>query len=57
MVRTAEVIHTTLKSIRRKAKPPRKMRSTAANAAAFGPTDRNAVTGAGAPWYTSGVQI
>ena len=34
-----------------------KMRRKTANAAAFGPADRNAVTGAGAPWYTSGAQI
>ncbi len=27
-----------------------------ANAAALGPTERNAETGAGAPWYTSGAQ-
>ena len=27
------------------------------NPAAFEPTDRNAVTGVGAPWYTSGTQI
>src|SRR5260370_32887623 len=31
-----------------------KIRSRMANAAALGPTDRNAATGAGAPWYTSG---
>src|SRR5580658_10450118 len=31
-------------------------RSSTANAAAFGPTERNAATGAGAPWYTSGAQ-
>jgi hypothetical protein len=29
---------------------PRNMRSSTANAAAFGPTVRNAETGAGAPW-------
>ena len=37
--------------------PPRNTRSRTAKAAALGPTERNAVTGAGAPWYTSGVQI
>src|SRR5215467_11677613 len=31
-------------------------RSRMANAAALGPTVRNAATGAGAPWYTSGAQ-
>src|SRR5690349_1814756 len=34
-----------------------KIRRNTANAAAFGPADRNAVTGVGAPWYTSGAQI
>src|SRR5215469_13680863 len=34
-----------------------KTRTNAANAAALGPTDMNSVTGAGAPWYTSGAQI
>src|SRR5581483_126104 len=38
-------------------RPPRKIRSSTANAAAFGPTVRNAATGAGAPWYTSGAQL
>src|SRR3982750_3914749 len=33
-----------------------KMRIRIANAAAFGPADMNALTGAGAPWYTSGAQ-
>ena len=33
------------------------MRRKMANAAAFGPAERNAVTGVGAPWYTSGAQI
>src|SRR5690242_5871623 len=37
-------------------RPPRKIRSNTAKAAAFGPTVRNAETGAGAPWYTSGAQ-
>src|SRR2546422_11749094 len=35
----------------------RKTRKKAAKAAAFGPADRNAVTGVGAPWYTSGAHI
>src|SRR5947208_297380 len=35
----------------------RKMRMKTANAAAFGPAERKAVTGVGAPWYTSGAQI
>src|SRR5436190_4108468 len=35
----------------------RKTRRKAAKAAAFGPADRNAVTGVGAPWYTSGAHI
>src|SRR6478609_3734364 len=33
-----------------------RMRSASANAAALGPVDSRAVTGAGAPSYTSGVQ-
>src|ERR1700757_3486111 len=32
-----------------------KMRSNSANAAAFGPAEKSAVTGVGAPSYTSGV--
>src|SRR3954464_666068 len=35
----------------------RKMRRKTAKAAAFGPAERNAETGVGAPWYTSGAQI
>src|ERR1039458_491075 len=34
-----------------------KMRRKMAKAAALGPVERNAVTGVGAPWYTSGAQI
>src|ERR1700758_2594618 len=34
-----------------------KMRRNTAKAAALGPAERNAVTGVGAPWYTSGAQI
>src|SRR4051794_41495687 len=34
-----------------------KMRRKTAKAAAFGPAERNAETGVGAPWYTSGAQI
>src|SRR5579883_1221852 len=34
-----------------------KTRKKTANAAALGPADMNSVTGAGAPWYTSGAQI
>ena len=33
------------------------MRSSIANEAAFDPTDRNAVTGVGAPSYTSGAHM
>src|ERR1700746_425438 len=33
-----------------------KIRSNSANAAAFGPAEKRAVTGVGAPSYTSGVQ-
>src|SRR5207253_1798709 len=33
-----------------------KTRTNTANAAALGPADMNNVTGAGAPWYTSGAQ-
>ena len=35
----------------------KKTRSKIANAAPLGPTVRNAATGAGAPWYTSGAQL
>ena len=34
-----------------------KTRRKTAKAAALGPADMNAATGAGAPWYTSGAQI
>src|SRR5258708_2830267 len=34
--------------------PPEKTRTIIAKAAAFVPTDMQAVTGIGAPWYTSG---
>ena len=34
-----------------------KMRRKTAKAAALGPAERNAATGVGAPWYTSGAQI
>src|SRR6476469_1560234 len=37
--------------------PSRKIRSSIANDAAFDPTDRNAVTGVGAPSYTSGAHM
>src|SRR3984893_10279724 len=33
-----------------------KMRRMTANPAAFEPTEKNAVAGVAAPWYTSGVQ-
>ena len=36
--------------------PSKKKRSMIAKPAALGATDRNAVTGVGAPWYTSGHQ-
>src|SRR5215510_1205490 len=39
-----------------RAKPPKKKRSMIAKPAALGATERNAVTGVGAPWYTSGHQ-
>ena len=38
-------------------RPPSKTRMIIANAAALVPTDMNAVTGIGAPWYTSGVHM
>src|SRR6266550_5378212 len=38
-------------------RPSRKIRSSIANDAAFDPTDRNAVTGVGAPSYTSGAHM
>src|SRR5947209_18954417 len=37
--------------------PSTKMRMSIANDAAFEPTDRNAVTGVGAPSYTSGAHM
>ena len=37
--------------------PSKKSRMTTAKAAAFEPTERNAATGVGAPWYTSGTHI
>src|ERR1700722_12843868 len=36
--------------------PVMNTRRRTANAAALGPVERNAATGAGAPWYTSGAQ-
>src|SRR5205814_6277301 len=36
-------------------KPEKRMRSSTAKAAAFGAVDIKPTTGAGAPWYTSGV--
>ena len=39
------------------AKAVMKMRRNTANAAALGPADRNALTGVGAPSYTSGAHI
>src|SRR5450830_1435465 len=38
-------------------RPPEKTRTIIAKAAALVPTDMNAVTGSGAPWYTSGVHM
>jgi len=38
-------------------RPPEKTRTIIAKAAAFVPTDMKAVTGMGAPWYTSGVHM
>ena len=38
-------------------KPYAKIRSSTANPAAFGPTEKNAVTGVGAPEYTSGTHV
>src|SRR5437660_11678462 len=38
-------------------RPPAKTRTIIAKAAALVPTDMNAVTGIGAPWYTSGVHM
>src|SRR5271165_7273258 len=35
----------------------KKTRTNTAKATALGPTDMNSVTGAAAPWYTSGAQI
>src|SRR3990172_12528094 len=37
-------------------RPPKKKRVITAKPAALGATDRKAVTGVGAPWYTSGHQ-
>src|SRR6476620_9388023 len=44
-------------SVFRDGSPSRKIRSSIANDAAFEPTDRNAVTGVGAPSYTSGAHM
>ncbi len=38
-------------------RPPEKTRTIIAKAAALVPTDMKAVTGSGAPWYTSGVHM
>src|SRR5690242_12681518 len=44
-------------SVFRDGSPSRKIRRSIANDAAFDPTERNAVTGVGAPSYTSGAHI
>jgi hypothetical protein len=50
MVRIAETQITQKLVELAEASPPRKILRRTAKAAAFGPTERNAVTGAGAPW-------
>src|SRR5881296_1700914 len=55
IVTAASTANTVLQSTASGARPLTSTRRIAANAAAFGPTDMNAVTGVGAPSYASGV--
>src|SRR6266508_6744109 len=55
IVTAARTANTTLQSTARGASALTSTRRIAAKAAAFGPTDMNAVAGVGAPSYASGV--
>src|SRR5438094_7378511 len=55
IVTAASSAITTLQSTSSGPSAPTRTRRIAANAAAFGPTDMNAVAGVGAPSYASGV--
>src|SRR5262245_2258754 len=57
MVRTDSTQNSSRQSTLSPGNPSRKIRSSIANDADFDPTDRNAVTGVGAPSYTSGAHI
>src|SRR5262245_52232230 len=57
MVRTASTQNNIRQSTLNPGSPSRKIRSSIANDADFDPTDRNAVTGVGAPSYTSGAHM
>src|SRR5579862_2803346 len=57
MVTTASTQNSCRQSSPIAGSPSRKMRISIANDAAFDPTDRNAVTGVGAPSYTSGAHM
>src|SRR5205085_5696503 len=56
IVTNASTPNSTLHSAEIPGSAPLKIRSNTANPAAFEPTEKNAVAGVAAPWYTSGVQ-
>src|SRR5258708_37112057 len=56
MVTNASTPNSTAHSGLMPGKAPLKMRRMTAKPAAFEPTEKNAVAGVAAPWYTSGVQ-
>ena len=57
MVMTARTQNNAVQSAETAGNPSTKIRINIANEAALDPTDRNAVTGVGAPSYTSGAHI
>src|ERR1022692_3262750 len=58
VIETSAEIHTSGSQVAEiGSKAVMKIRRNTAKAAAFGPAERKAVTGVGAPWYTSGAQI
>ncbi len=57
IVRIARTARIMAHSSTRVVSAPARIRISAANPAAFAPTDMKAVTDVGAPWYTSGVHM
>src|SRR5919202_6058031 len=56
IVTNASTPNSTAHSVLMLGSAPLKMRRITANPAALEPTEKNAVAGVAAPWYTSGVQ-